>query len=354
VYGELGSIKGLIDLSPEHALDEAEAFLASLGYSILRRTSTTLTAERRSSNRDVGEAVPNLTVVVMPQPEGGVQIKIRGNDFEGVQAKQTEWMGWSESLPRKAEGEAGAPTEEEGSIQTPEVELPPPPTVESPTLPAPAPAADVPVPPPQPPPTTTAPPPPSRESTVWRGTKLAFGGCVVLPVLLVIGFVGCLALFAGSGGEGGSGSGESRERKAQQAAVDIGQPVHVGEVTWTVTNARQVSEIREKGFGQFGETKRGNFVIVDFNFTNNSSEAVTLDSASVALMDSSGNKSEADPDTFGYIPANKDIFLENVNPGVTRPGEVMFTVAPDASGLKLQVGDTNPFTDKNGYVDLGF
>src|SRR5215207_6582078 len=116
----------------------------------------------------------------------------------------------------------------------------------------------------------------------------------------------------------------------------------------------EVSEIREKGFGQFGETKRGNFVIVDFNFTNNSSEAVTLDSASVALMDSSGNKSEADPDTFGYIPANKDIFLENVNPGVTRPGEVMFTVAPDASGFKLQVGDTNPFTDKNGYVDLGF
>ena len=68
--------------------------------------------------------------------------------------------------------------------------------------------------------------------------SLAFGGCVVLPVLLVIGFVGCLALVGGGGGEGGSGSGESRERKAQQAAVDIGQPVHVGEVTWTVTNAR--------------------------------------------------------------------------------------------------------------------
>ena len=121
-----------------------------------------------------------------------------------------------------------------------------------------------------------------------------------------------------------------------------------------MTNARQVSEIREKGFGQFGETKRGNFVIVDFNFTNTSSEAVTLDSASLSLIDSSGNKSEVDPDYSSYVPANKDIFLENVNPDVTRPGEVIFTVAPDASGFKLQVGDTNPFTDKNGYVDLGF
>jgi hypothetical protein len=172
MYGELGAIKGIVELSPEHALDEAEAFLASQGYSILRRTSTTLTAERRSSEESAGEAVPNLTVVVMPQSEGGVQIKIRGNDFQGVQARQTEWMGWSESLPRKAEGEACAPSDEQSSIQTPEVELPPPPAVESPTLPAPAPAANVPVPPPQPPPTTTAPPPPRQESTVWRGTKL--------------------------------------------------------------------------------------------------------------------------------------------------------------------------------------
>src|SRR5829696_4769106 len=111
MYGELGAVRGVVDLSPEHALDEAEAFLAFLGYSILRRTSTTLTAQRRSSEEPVGEGVPNLTVVAMPQPEGGVQIKIRGSDFEGVQARQTEWMGWSESLPRKDEGEADASTD---------------------------------------------------------------------------------------------------------------------------------------------------------------------------------------------------------------------------------------------------
>jgi hypothetical protein len=174
-------------------------------------------------------------------------------------------------------------------------------------------------------------------------------------LLLVIGFVGCLALFGGSGGGGGGGAGSgSGPSGAGEPTVSIGQPVRVGDVSWTVTNASQASEIRQRGFGQFGETKRGNFVIVDFNFTNNSSEAVTLDSATVALMDSGGNKSEADPDTFGYNPANKDIFLENVNPGVTRQGQVIFTVAPGASGFRLQVGDTNPFTDKNGYVDLGF
>ena len=213
MYGELGSIKGVVDLSPEHALDEAEGFLASLGYSILRRTSTTLTAERRSPDQPAGQPVPNLTVVMMPQPHGGVQIKLRGNDSEGVQARQGEWMGWSESLPRKEEGEADASTDQQGGIVSPEVELPPPPTAETPTLPAPATAADVAVPPPQPSPSTASPPPPRQESTVLRGTKLAFGGCVVLPVLLVVGFVGCLALFASGGGGGNAGSGESGDAK---------------------------------------------------------------------------------------------------------------------------------------------
>jgi hypothetical protein len=115
-----------------------------------------------------------------------------------------------------------------------------------------------------------------------------------------------------------------------------------------------VSEIREKGFGRFGETKRGNFVIVDFTFTSNSSEDDTLDSASLSLIDSSGNKSEVDPDYSSYVPAKKEIFLENVNPDVTRPREVIFTVASGASGYKLQVGDTNAYSGKNGYVDLGF
>jgi hypothetical protein len=178
MYGKLGAVRGIVDLSPEHALDEAEAFLASLGYSILRRTSTTLTAERHSSDQAAGEVVPNLTVVVMPQPEGGVQIKIRGNDFEGVQARQSEWMGWSENLPRKAEGEAGALADEQGSIQTPEVELPPPPTVESPTLAAPTPDPSV----------RSFPPQQPRQTNSWSAGRILFL-VIVAPVLLAVAWI---------------------------------------------------------------------------------------------------------------------------------------------------------------------
>jgi hypothetical protein len=95
-------------------------------------------------------------------------------------------------------------------------------------------------------------------------------------------------------------------------------------------------------------------VIVDFNFTNRSGEPITLAQQSLALIDNSGNKSEPDTDTFGYIPSDRNIFLEQVNPGVTKQGQVIFSVAPNASGYRLQAGDADMWTNENGYVDLGF
>jgi hypothetical protein len=74
----------------------------------------------------------------------------------------------------------------------------------------------------------------------------------------------------------------------------------------------------------------------------------------LTLIDSEGRESNPDPEQFYYVAQDKQIFLENMNPGVTKHGETIFEVAPDASGFQLEVGDTNPFTDENGYVNLGF
>jgi hypothetical protein len=42
-----------------------------------------------------------------------------------------------------------------------------------------------------------------------------------------------------------------------------------------------------------------------------------------------------------------------VNPGVTQKARVIFSIAPDASGLILRAGDGVAVTEENGYVDLG-
>lgn len=180
MYGELASIRGIVDLSPEEALDSAETFLAGQDYRIVRRTATSLTANRPASRPASGASAPVLTVAVQSQPAGGVKISIRGTDQEGMQERQAEWLAWSEGLPRKPES----------PLETPNLPMPAPPQPQAPVLPEP-PAV----------PTVAVPPPPRQEgSTVWRGTKLAFGGCIVLPLLLVAGLVGCLALVGGLGG----------------------------------------------------------------------------------------------------------------------------------------------------------
>jgi hypothetical protein len=146
------------------------------------------------------------------------------------------------------------------------------------------------------------------------------------------------------------------KKAAKEAAKNaaIGDTVRVGDAEWTVTNARRAKVLRQKGFGSFGDAKQGNFVIVGFTFTNQSNEAVTLDTISLPLHDSQGRVYEADTDTFGYIPAEKDIFLTQVNPGVTQEGAVIYTVAPDASGFTLHAGDLEFFGADEAKIALGF
>jgi hypothetical protein len=96
---ELTSGKEVVDLSPPQALDRAEHFLLGQGYVVVRRTVTTLTVERADSEGPTGqEGVPKVVVMAVPQSEGGVRIKVRG---ESVQERQGLWKLWAENLPKR-------------------------------------------------------------------------------------------------------------------------------------------------------------------------------------------------------------------------------------------------------------
>jgi hypothetical protein len=101
MYGELASVRDVVNLSPEETLDRAEAFLTSLGYFTLLRDDTSLVAKRDQPGRGPDEGVLNLKVVANRQPGGGVLIRVRGNDREGVRQHQAQWSEWAESLPKK-------------------------------------------------------------------------------------------------------------------------------------------------------------------------------------------------------------------------------------------------------------
>jgi hypothetical protein len=102
MYEELTSGKEVVDLTPSQALDKAEYFLTGQGYVVEQRTATTLTAARKGSEGTAGrESSPKLVVMAVPQPDGGVMIKVRGNDSEGLQGRQGLWKLWTENLPKR-------------------------------------------------------------------------------------------------------------------------------------------------------------------------------------------------------------------------------------------------------------
>lgn len=89
-------------------LDSAYKLLIQQGYSIVQRTDTSLAVNRRKREGMFGHSLKNLTVVALPQPQGGVQIKLRGDDNEGIQERQAEWSEWAESLPKTEIREANS------------------------------------------------------------------------------------------------------------------------------------------------------------------------------------------------------------------------------------------------------
>jgi hypothetical protein len=100
-HGELATIKEVVDLSPQQALEEAQTFLVRQGYSIMECRGESLTVQRRLPIQKVEQNTLDLTVTALHQSEGGVQISVKGKDHEGAKEWQSAWMEWSESLPKK-------------------------------------------------------------------------------------------------------------------------------------------------------------------------------------------------------------------------------------------------------------
>jgi hypothetical protein len=148
----------------------------------------------------------------------------------------------------------------------------------------------------------------------------------------------------------GQRAGQSAEQPAG-STVAIGQPLTVGDVEWTVTSAYPANQLVS---AVDDGTKQGNFIVVNFQFKNNSDEGLTLSSDSLALLDGNGRRFKFDTDTYLYIDWSKALFRFEVAPGDSQEGQIIFKGASEASQFRLQLGEETPFTNNSGYVNLGF
>jgi Glucodextranase, domain B/Domain of unknown function (DUF4352)/zinc-ribbon domain len=142
---------------------------------------------------------------------------------------------------------------------------------------------------------------------------------------------------------------QAQKQPTPQAEYSVGQTAQVANVQWRVSDAYLTNQLRSN----FGTQKRGRFVVVDFTFTNNRDEEVTLDpELHMVLKDRGGREFGTDPDSFEFMPTNLDIFLEPVNPGISKNGRVIYQVPPDAWGFTLKLDDVEFWEDKSAVFDL--
>ncbi|MBV9454859.1 MAG: DUF4352 domain-containing protein, partial [Rubrobacter sp.] len=99
-----------------------------------------------------------------------------------------------------------------------------------------------------------------------------------------------------------SSPSSNSQNKDTQPSSKIGDTVTVGDSAWVITDATPTSQLTP----QFGSPKQGNFVTVDFNFTNNGDKAKTLSTPIIKLIDSTGREFSADTDSWSYVPADRN------------------------------------------------
>jgi hypothetical protein len=116
-----------------------------------------------------------------------------------------------------------------------------------------------------------------------------------------------------------------------------------------VSDAYLTNQLRSN----FGTQKRGRFVVVDFTFTNNRDEEVTLDpELHMVLKDRTGREFGTDVDCWEFMPTNLNIFLEPVNPGISKNGRVIYQVPPDAWCFTLKLDDVEFWKEESAVFDL--
>ncbi|WP_241483025.1 DUF4352 domain-containing protein [Nocardiopsis halophila] len=203
---------------------------------------------------------------------------------------------------------------------------------------------------------TPPPPPPSQPPKRGMSTGAKIGlGCglaVVLVFILVIG--GCMAAIVSSDSDGGGGSssdggdGGNSEGGGSETAA-IGDTVESGAFAFTVTNVETgVTEVSDES-GMLTETPDGQYVVVDVTVENVGDESGIFDSSSQKLIDADGK--EYSTDTAAEMTGGTDSFVNEVNPGNSVEGQLIFDVP---EGVELDTLELQDFIslDSSAVVDV--
>ncbi|RKQ34699.1 DUF4352 domain-containing protein [Oceanobacillus halophilus] len=135
------------------------------------------------------------------------------------------------------------------------------------------------------------------------------------------------------------------EASGEVTTAKMGEATTIGDVTFTVNDVEETNEIDSGNEFIENATTDGKFAVLDVTVQNDKNESITIDSSYFKII--TGDGVEYDPNTDREVMMAMgeeldDFFLEQINPGLSKTGKVVFEVGGDVdltnAVLKAQTG----------------
>lgn len=161
----------------------------------------------------------------------------------------------------------------------------------------------------------------------------------ILTAILALVLLGVVA--GASGGSKKSVSTTSTDSNTSETAsiAKVGEPVRDGKFEFTIASIKCGET--SVGTNQYiTKQAQGQFCLLDMTVKNIGSEAQMFDSSSQYLYDGAGAKLSADSSASLYANPEGSTFLNQINPGNSVQGVVVFDIAKGATPVSAELHDS--------------
>lgn len=130
---------------------------------------------------------------------------------------------------------------------------------------------------------------------------------------------------------------EDAAEPAEETGPGLGDPAEDGDFTFVVDSVEDGPA--QIGNDTFGTTAQGRFVYVTLTVTNHGDAPGSFFGDNQYLIDTEGRKASADTEAAIYLPESQSLY-EEINPGNTLTGTVVFDIPADAVPTALELHDS--------------
>lgn len=173
----------------------------------------------------------------------------------------------------------------------------------------------------------------------WFGRHKILTGIMGLVLLIVVISAASGGSKDGVGNSSDKKSAQSESKKDNAKLSGIGEAVQDGKFEFTVSSIECGKT--SVGTNQYlTKQAQGQFCLLNLSIKNIGTEAQTFDSSNVYLFDASDAKFSADSSASMYANPEGSTFLNQINPGNSVTGSVVFDLPTDKTPVVAELHDS--------------